>query len=97
MRFEIRKFDVNEPASCLLNDRFRTKHIKDRVPIRPKKGLHIDKRGYTINIVFSGELNHQGLHNFFLRLSQREVFQLARLFKGDRTDGEFLAAIMKEE
>ena len=92
MKLYINKWDSTDRPELCANYRLKPKHHVDKISYRAKKGIRFKRSIWEANIQFSGKCLGEDIVGI-IALSQNEVFQLAKLFKKDRSDAEFLKAI----
>lgn len=93
MKLEIRAWDSISEADEVYEKKLDNDKIAEKWVTRPKSGLHVRKKNKICQVVFDASIEVSGRQQVFITFSEREIFQLARMCRRERTDEAFLQAI----
>lgn len=93
MKLSFRPWKGPGKPEIVFNKKLGPKNFYQKLPSFPKKGMHVRKTGRIVDIQFHCSIEFIGNYNYFLSLTESEVFQLAKLCLRGRTDEELLKAI----
>ena len=93
MKVEIRPWSGTDEADVVFDKKITPNRIDAGFVPRPKRGLHVCKKGRICQVAFDATLDAAGHQQVFISLTEAEVLQLAKLCRRKRTDQAFLRAI----
>jgi hypothetical protein len=72
----------------------RPKHIRVPLPSRPRRRLYVTRESHQVRIVFPWDEEADPKWTGEITFTEREIFRLARLAQGNRTNEKLLEAIL---